>query len=244
MKKKLRLTDIKMVSLLITSIVIFSGCASKVETNVPTADYKKEIEEYHKRTAPKAPTASLWTDIGNSSALFLDYKGRTIGDIVIVKIVESSSATNSNSTSASKTSSYDMGLTNLLGLPTNLGVKNFLGSGQPFDPTVKESTKNSFTGQGKKQKSDQVKATMAARVVDVLPSGNLVIEGQREIIVDQEKQVITVKGIIRQKDIDADNQVLSTAIADAQISYSGKGVISDSNKKGWLSNIIDWVWPF
>lgn len=80
--------------------------------------------------------------------------------------------------------------------------------------------------------------------MDVLPSGNLVIEGQREIIVDQEKQVITVKGIIRQKDIDADNQVLSTAIADAQISYSGKGVISDSNKKGWLSNIIDWVWPF
>ncbi|MEF3255756.1 MAG: flagellar basal body L-ring protein FlgH, partial [Deferribacterales bacterium] len=70
------------------------------------------------------------------------------------------------------------------------------------------------------------------------------IEGQREIVVDQEKQVITVKGIIRQKDIDADNTVLSTAIADAQISYSGKGVISDANRKGWLSNIIDWIWPF
>ncbi|MCX8083858.1 MAG: flagellar basal body L-ring protein FlgH [Calditerrivibrio sp.] len=243
MRKKAPKRRIQIIILMTTATLLF-GCATKMETNVPTADYKKEIEEYHKRTSPKAPTASLWTDIGNSSALFLDYKGRTIGDIVIVKIVESSSATNSNSTSASKTSSYDMGITSLLGLPTHLGMKNFLGSGSPFNPDIQESTKNSFTGQGKKQKSDQVKATMAARVVDVLPSGNLVIEGQREIIVDQEKQVITVKGIIRQKDIDADNQVLSTAIADAQISYSGKGVISDANKKGWLSNIIDWIWPF
>jgi len=244
MWKKMTYKTIKVVCTTSISIAIFAGCAAKIETNVPTADYKKEIEEYHKKTTPKGPTASLWTDIGNSSALFLDYKGRTVGDIVIVKIVESSSASNTNSTSASKTSSYDMGIKNLLGLPTNLGIKNFLGSGNAFNPSVSESTKNSFTGQGKKQKSDQVKATMAARVIDVLPSGNLVIEGQREIIVDQEKQVITVRGIIRQKDIDADNQVLSTAIADAQISYSGKGIISDSNKKGWLGNIIDWIWPF
>jgi len=71
-----------------------------------------------------------------------------------------------------------------------------------------------------------------------------VIEGQREIIVDQEKQVITVRGIIRQKDIDAANTVLSTAIADAQITYSGKGILTDSNRKGWLSSVIDWIWPF
>ncbi|MCA1933003.1 MAG: flagellar basal body L-ring protein FlgH [Calditerrivibrio sp.] len=234
----------KKIAYLAICSVVLAGCAAKLETNVPTTDYKKEIEEYHKRTAPKSPTASLWTDIGNSNALFLDYKGRTIGDIVIVKIIESSSATNSNSTSTSKNSKYDMGITSMLGLPLNMGITDFLGKGQPFVPEIKEDTKNSFSGSGKKQKSDKVTATMAARVIDILASGNLVIEGQREIVVDQEKQVITVKGIIRQKDIDADNTVLSTSIADAQISYSGKGIISDSNKKGWLSNIIDWVWPF
>ncbi|MEF3254561.1 MAG: flagellar basal body L-ring protein FlgH, partial [Deferribacterales bacterium] len=151
--------------------IVLSGCATKIETSVPTTDYKKEIEEYNKRSAPKSPTASLWTDIGNSNALFLDYKGRTIGDIVIVKIVESSSATNSNSTSASKSNTYNMGITSMLGLPLNMGMNDFLGKGQPFSPEVKADTNNSFSGSGKKQKSDKVTATMAARVIDILPSG-------------------------------------------------------------------------
>ncbi|MGA1863332.1 flagellar basal body L-ring protein FlgH [Deferribacter thermophilus] len=232
----------------ISFILIFSflviGCAKKVVTEVPTTNYKKEIEEYEKYQAQRKPSPSLWTDIGNYGTFFLDYKGRKVGDIVIVKIVESSSATNSNTTKTSKSTSYKMGITSLLGLPTNLGMNNFLNSGNQFDPNIDASTSNSFNGKGQKQKSDQVTATIAARVVDVLPSGNLVIEGHREIIVDQEKQIISVRGVIRQKDIDASNTVLSTAIADAQITYSGKGVLSDANKKGWLANVIDWVWPF
>jgi flagellar L-ring protein precursor FlgH len=125
-----------------------------------------------------------------------------------------------------------------------MGMTNFLNKGNAFDPTVAADTSNSFNGSGAKQKSDKVTATIAARIVDILPSGNLVIEGNREILVDQEKQTISVKGIIRQKDIDASNTVLSTSIADAQITYTGKGVLSDANRKGWLSSVIDWVWPF
>ncbi|BAI81597.1 flagellar L-ring protein FlgH [Deferribacter desulfuricans SSM1] len=231
------------ISLIILSFM-FYGCAKKVVTEVPSTDYKKEIEEYRKYQAQKKPSPSLWTDMGNYGTFFLDYKGRKVGDIVIVKIVESSSATNSNTTKTSKSTSYKTGITNLLGLPTNLGMKNFLNSGNQFDPNIDASTSNSFNGKGQKQKSDQVTATIAARVIDVLPSGNLVIEGHREIIVDQEKQIISVKGVIRQKDIDATNTVLSTAIADAQITYTGKGMLSDVNKKGWLANVIDWVWPF
>ncbi|KAA0258766.1 flagellar basal body L-ring protein FlgH [Deferribacter autotrophicus] len=233
----------RMVTFLIAAL-LFSGCAKKVVTEVPTTDYKKEIEEYRKYQASKKPSPSLWTDMGSYGTFFLDYKGRKVGDIVIVKIIESSSASNSNTVKTSKSTSYKTGITSLLGLPTHFGMTNFLNSGNKFDPNIDASTNNSFSGKGQKQKSDTVTATIAARVIDVLPSGNLVIEGHREIVVDQEKQVISVKGVIRQKDIDANNTVLSTAIADAQITYSGKGMLTDANKKGWLASVIDWVWPF
>ncbi len=236
---------IRIIGIILTGLIIFNGCATKkAETNIPTADYQKEMAEYKKMLEGKKATPSLWISTGNNGKLFLDYKGRQVGDIIVVKIVENSSASNSNTTSTTKSTNYDTGITNLMGLPLNLGMTNFLGSGKDFDPTIKAATKNSFSGQGKKSKSDVVKATVATRVIGLLPSGNMVIKGSREIIVDQEKQIISIKGIIRQKDVDADNSVLSTKIADAQIKYSGAGVISDANKKGWLSNVIDWVWPF
>jgi len=232
--------------ILLAGLIIFSGCSKKpkVESNVSKLSYNEEVAKYNNALKQKQPSPSLWADVGNSGVMFLDYKGRSLGDIIIVKIVESSSATNSNSTKTSKTSNYNSGITSLMGLPLNLGMNNFLKKGNPFDPTVSAQTGNSFTGSGAKKKSDSVSATIAARIVDILPSGNLVIEGNREILVDQEKQTISVKGIIRQKDIDANNTVLSTAIADAQITYTGKGILSDANRKGWLSSVIDWVWPF
>jgi len=232
--------------IILAGLLIFSGCSKKsnVESNVSKLSYNEEVAKYNNALKQKQPSPSLWADVGNSGVMFLDYKGRSLGDIIIVKIVESSSATNSNSTKTSKKSNYGSGIKNLLGLPLNLGMKNFLNKGNSFDPTVSAQTGNSFAGSGAKKKSDSVSATIAARIVDILPSGNLVIEGNREILVDQEKQTISVKGIIRQKDIDANNTVLSTAIADAQITYTGKGILSDANRKGWLSSVIDWIWPF
>ncbi|MDR2105351.1 MAG: flagellar basal body L-ring protein FlgH [Deferribacteraceae bacterium] len=221
------------------------GCAGReAVTALPTDSYKDRLEEYDKAQEAAKPTPSLWADVGSHGTIFLDYRARLIGDVVIVKIVESASAKNSNNTSTDRTSNYDANVTAMLGLPLNLGIKDFLNSGNEFNPTIGANTTNSFEGKGSKQRSDSISATIAARIVDVLPSGNLVIEGQREIVVDQEKQTIKIRGIIRQKDIDASNTVPSSAIADAQISYYGDGVISDANRKGWLAAFIDWIWPF
>ncbi len=81
-------------------------------------------------------------------------------------------------------------------------------------------------------------------MVDVLANGNLLIEGRRNVKVNNEDQIIVLEGTVRPKDISAENMVNSAQIADARITYSGKGIISDRQKPGWLMNIVDYVWPF
>ena len=212
-----------------TFAVLLSGCANKnyddVITSIPTSGYKSEIEAYKLQEAEmNKPNPSLWSDVGSSGTIFLDYKARRIGDVVIVRIEEDSSASNSTNNAASKATTYNANITAMMGLPNNMGVNNFLGSGAAFQPTIAATTGNSHQGQGSNNKSDTFTATIAA--------------------IDQEKQTITLKGIVRQKDIDATNTVSSSAIADAQITYTGNGATSQATKKGWLGKVIDVVWPF
>ncbi|WP_277656194.1 flagellar basal body L-ring protein FlgH [Seleniivibrio woodruffii] len=232
--------------MLVLTALLTAGCAKKptFENDALANSYKKELEDYKRMQESKRPTASLWTDTASQSSLFLDYKGRHIGDIITVNIVESSSATNSNSTSTAKSQAASSTLTNLMGLSANLGVSNLLGTGNALNLDNSLSSSNTFQGNGAKSKTDRVTGTIAARVLEVLPSGNLVIEGHREIIVDNEKQTITLSGIVRQKDIAADNTVESIAIADAKIAYSGSGMLSDANRPGWLMTLVNWIMPF
>ena len=85
---------------------------------------------------------------------------------------------------------------------------------------------------------------MTAQVVDVLPNGNLIIEGNREVRVNAENQMITLTGMVRPRDITADNVIQSTYIADARIAYSGTGVLNDRQRPGWFTRVMDKVWPF
>ena len=234
----------KFLVLLFLGFFILEGCVKQVDTVMTNTTYDEEVDAYLKSIENEKPTPSLWSDMGRSGTLFLDYKARKIGDIVIVQIVETSSASNSNTTNTTKQTNYSAGVNNFLGMPMDFGMTNFLGQGNAFDPSLGAQSNNSFSGNGSKKKSDTVQATIASRIIEILPSGNLVVEGNREIVVDQEKQVITIKGVIRQKDIDSNNMVLSSSIADAQITYSGKGILTNVNKKGWLANAVDWAWPF
>jgi len=239
---------VKKLCYLMVMLMVFIGCSAKNEdvvTVLPSAGYKSEIEAYKRQEAARIKqNPSLWSDVGSTGTMFLDYKGRRIGDIVIVNITESASASNSSAASTSKTSEYSAGITAMLGLPLNGGVNDFLGSGSALSPNIGATTENSHSGSGATTKSDTITATLAARIIDIMPSGNLVIEGNREIIIDREKQTMTVRGIIRQKDINANNTVLSSAIADAQITYSGAGSTTQATKKGWLASFLDIISPF
>ena len=85
---------------------------------------------------------------------------------------------------------------------------------------------------------------MSARVMNILENGNFIIEGRRQVTVNTEDQYLILTGIIRPDDIATDNTILSQYLADAKIVYTGKGVVDDKMRPGWLTRIVDWVWPF
>jgi flagellar L-ring protein precursor FlgH len=201
------------------------------------------VEQTQPRTVAAVDTSSgsLWTDSGDLSQMFISAKARGVGDIVTIHIVESSSASNKASTKTGRSSSLDAGLESFFNLE-----KDYPSDHPFFNPfgSVKGSINSDFDGSGATARSNALTAYMSARIVDVLANGDFFIEGSREVRVNNENQIIILSGIVRPRDISADNIVQSTFIADARIEYSGTGVINDRQKPGWLTRIFDVVWPF
>ena len=216
-------------------ILLLAGCIHmESESNLP-ALRKQQFE------TPQSTyiSGSIWQ--ASSAGIIDDFKARKRGDSVTIVISEIASASKGATTGTERTSSVSAGIPNLLGLETNMtGIKNWMD----LSKLVNASTESKYAGTGSTTRTDNLSATITARVVDVLANGNLLIEGKRSVKVNNEDQFIVLEGMIRPKDITADNYVNSTLIADAKINYSGKGLISDRQRPGWLMNAIDFLWPF
>lgn len=173
--------------------------------------------------------------------LFEDYKARRVGDLVTVVLAESTNAKKSAGTSTSKESELElnMGGVNVAGKPLfqlDDGVALFGAAG---------GGKRSFDGSGKSTQSNQLTGEITVTVAEVLPNGNLVVQGEKWLGINQGNEFVRLRGIIRPVDISAANSVLSTQIANAQLSYGGTGAIRDSNTQGWLSRFFNSpIWPF
>jgi flagellar L-ring protein precursor FlgH len=161
-----------------------------------------------------------------------------VGDIITVRIVENAEASNTADTDLSRRSSIQAGLS------TFFGKKKFLELFKLNQDLLTSSSENSFNGAGSTTRSGQLTATMTAVVREVLPNGNLVVQGTREVMVNHEQQFITLTGIVRPLDIDRDNIVLSSQLADASITIGGLGVVADKQRSGWGTWIFDFGWPF
>jgi len=173
-----------------------------------------------------------------------DDKAAKVGDIITVTINENATSTQSASTNTAKDTSINMQAPNVLGLPSSLGIQNFLNMGTQFDPSVNATIANSMQGTGTVTRNGTLTATISAIITDILPSGNLRIEGRRSVTVNNEEQIMVLRGIVRPQDINFDNTIPSTLIADAAISYTGEGVVADEQRKGWLARVLSKVWPF
>ena len=199
---------------------------------------------YPKKPVHKAQEGSLWPGNTRGNFLFGDDKAAMVGDIITVTVNESATSTQSATTDTSKDTTMDMQTTNVLGLPSNLGIQNFLNMGTQFDPTVGATVANSMQGSGTVTRNGSLNATISAIITEILPSGNLKIEGRRSVTVNNEEQIMVLRGVVRPQDINFDNTIPSTLIADASISYTGEGVVADEQRKGWLAKILSKVWPF
>jgi flagellar L-ring protein precursor FlgH len=190
-------------------------------------------------TTLAASADSLWSD-GFSRPMFADKRASRPGDIVTILVQENITASKNNSTTTSKISSVDASLASFLYSPSASGL---LTKGGTL-PALKFSGNSSFSGGGQIANSEQIVASVAVRVVDVLPNHNLVIEGTRQNSFAGEQQTVVLRGTIRQDDIMSNNTVYSYNISDATIKIVSKGTITDSQRKGWLHRLWDKFAPF
>lgn len=190
---------------------------------------------------PETPTTagSLWTN--RQGSLFGDIKAGNVGDIITVAIFEAASASKQASTATDRQSNMSADLSTLFGLEKNISNIN-----STIDPAALVNTgfKNEFKGSGSTSRRENLVATLTSRVVTVYANGNLGIEGSKSVTVNNEEQLIHLSGIVRPADVSPQNIVDSKFVLDAQITYTGKGIISDKQSQGWLVRILDAVWPF
>ena len=189
---------------------------------------------------------SLYSE-ARSQYLFDDNRARKVGDIVLVKIVETSKGKHKADTTTERQTSNEFSISAAFGART---VSPFFVGGGPLagkvgaDPMLATSRRSDHEATGETKRENYVTATMGARIVQLLPNGVMQVQGAREIKVNDETQYMVVTGLIRQRDIDSENAVLSTQMADSRIDYYGKGVLADKQKAGWLTRLLDIVWPF
>lgn len=182
---------------------------------------------------------SLWKD-GHSQNVCADKKAHSVGDIITIMVQENNGATRDNATTTAKKNSVDASLSSLF---YNPAVSGLLTKGGTL-PAMKWSTDNSFNGGGTIKNSETITAQMAVHVIDVMPNGNMVIEGNLHTAFSGEKQDAILRGTVRPDDIQANNTLFSYNIANASIQFVSKGTITDNQRKGWFSRVWDKVSPF
>lgn len=190
-------------------------------------------------TVETAFAGSLWTDArARETAMFGDRRAARVGDILTVIVQETASVEASRRTKTDKSSDIDYSVESFLYPSGSFGTNN-----GEF-PQIKMGGGNDFSGGGEITNRQSVSARAAVTVIDVLPNGNLVIEGSRYVAYSDEKQYAILRGIVRPDDIQTGNTVLSSSIADARVEFLSQGAISSAQRKGWLTKVFDTINPF
>ena len=224
-------------TVLLACFVLLCVCGSAAREKFKS---HKSLDEYLQRlSSPSAgngvPTSpgSLWTDQGRLADLASDYKARQVGDLVRILVVQSLQAENTGNVASDRSFKASSGINALAGHIKTSGVQEI------FSPT------SSQTLQGKAQasSSSSLRTSLTGRVVAVLPGGNLVVEAEREIVMNNEKQTILVRGVVRPGDLAPDNSVPSNAVANLELEVKGKGVVSEGTRPPnvftrWLLRLV------
>ncbi|MAZ76536.1 MAG: flagellar basal body L-ring protein [Micavibrio sp.] len=183
---------------------------------------------------------SLWG--GDRQTFFKDQRAGEVGDILTVMIDIQDEAVLDNETDRSRTSTENAALNSLLGLEADLGA--ILPEAVVNTDLVDADADSNYRGQGSVEREEEIQIQLAAVVTQVLPNGNLVIQGRQEVRVNFEKRVLELAGVIRPEDVSIDNTISHEKIAEARISYGGKGQITDMQQPRYGQQVFDILFPF
>ncbi len=219
------MTRLKRLPLLVL-VLMLGACATR-----PAILGENYDPPYPTAPAYEPPTSGSIYSAGADVRLFEDQKANRVGDILTVRLVEQTNASKNSATSTSKSTEASMGNPTVFGqVLTKDGQVLFDGS------LGGEST---FDGSGSSSQSNSLLGDITVTVVDRLPNGNLIIRGEKWLTLNQGREFIRLSGIVRSNDINPDNTLLSTRIADAQISYSSRGVLADANRMGLIARFFN-----
>ncbi len=215
---------------------LIAGCGPKAARIGDPTNVGGYVEDA-KKQQPPAPSAegSIWVSNARRSDLFGDFKAREVNDVVTIRVVVSVQALASADSKSDKNTEATAGFDKLFGLEKKIKELPTLVSGK---------SNGTFKGEGSTSRTTTLQAAMTARVIDVLPNGNLVVEGMREVRVNHENQILYITGVVRPVDIGRNNVVLSSAVAQMAVRVQGRGVVSQPLKPGWLYRILSGFMPF
>ncbi|NVK17409.1 MAG: flagellar basal body L-ring protein FlgH [Methylocystaceae bacterium] len=183
---------------------------------------------------------SLWRS--GARAFFKDNRANEIGDILTVTVAISDSAAINNKTTRTRDDTEDGNITNLFGFEAGLGK---IVSGNVLNTsTVSLDTDHTTTGEGKIARDETIALTVAAVITQILPNGNLVINGRQETLVNYELRELNITGIIRPEDISSSNSIDHTKIAEMRVTYGGRGNVSELQQPRWGMQVLDVLSPF
>jgi flagellar L-ring protein FlgH len=218
---RIRATGTKLCLVIVAAVaVLWPAAWAKDKAAAPKKD---ALAEYVQRVSAKPPDpqpgtpGSLWTDTGRLANMVADYKASRVGDLVTISVAQNLSASNNDNVSTNRAFTATSGITALPGKLKTAGVANL------FSPSSTE-----VLG-GKAQASSQTSLTtiLTGRVAAVLPTGTLVVEAERQITMDNEKQTVILRGLVRPGDLDATNTITSNQVGDLEVEVKGKGVIAE-----------------
>lgn len=198
---------------------------SETAKSEPAITVKPETRQEQPTTTERRPNGSLWNSGARSIAE--DFRARQVGDLLTIVVQESATASSTAATKSDRSDSANFA-----------GGTGFL---KRFLKDFGASAAASSSGQGQTSRTGSLATRLTVVVKEILPNGNLVIEGTRVVTINKENQKILLTGVVRPQDVSPENTVSSIYVANAAIQFDGKGTVGDRQKKGLISRIFDWI---
>lgn len=216
-------------------LILFSAAADGKAKDKSAPPKKDALAEYIQRMLGTAPVpsaaslGSLWIDNGRLANMVADYKASRVGDLVTISISQNLSSTNTGNVATNRTFSASSGITALGGHIKTSGVASL------FSPNSTQA----LAGKAQATSTTALSTTLTGRVAALLPSGTLVVEAERQIMMNDQRETVIVRGLVRPGDLDASNTVTSNSVGNLEVEVKGKGVISEGTRPP--NPVVKWI---